>query len=151
MFMRRKEKEMTALVDGEGRYAPMDSSVLETPEYQTYRDDMMRLREGAQQAAAQTPEISDGQMGAFITGIREGIEQPAPSHVKGMWATASLVAAALVLVLSLLVIFNSPNEAVQATEVESAVTELDGAAVDCYDSPQGTTTVWVTMPENDLW
>lgn len=151
MFMRRKDKEMTALVDGENCYAPADTSVQETPEYQSYRDDMLRLREGAQQAAAKTPEISDGQMGAFMAGIREGIEQPAPRHAKGIWATASLVAAALVLVLSLLVIFHQPNEPVQATEVESVHTDLDGVSVDCYDSPQGTTTVWVTMPENDLW
>ena len=151
MFMRRKEKEMTTLVDGENRYAPADASVPKTPEFQAYRNDMLRLREGAQQAAAQTPEISDGQMGAFLAGIREGIEQPAPRHAKGMWATASLVAAALVLVLSLLVIFHQPNKPVQATEVESAHTELDGVSVNCYDSPQGTTTVWVTMPESDLW
>ena len=151
MFMRRKQKQMAALVDGEKRYASADASVLETPELQAYRDDMLRLREGAQQAVARTPEISEGQFGAFMAGIRDSIEQPAPSHARGMWATVSFAAAALVVVLSLLVIFNRPAEPVQATEVESAVTELDGVSVDCYDSPQGTTTVWVTMPENDLW
>jgi hypothetical protein len=151
MFMRRKQKQMAALVDGEKRYAPADTSVLEMPELQAYRDSVLHLREGAQQTAARTPEISEGQFGAFMAGIREGIEQPAPRYARSLWATASIAAAALVLVLSLLVIFNQPAEPVQATEVESVHTELDGVSVNCYDSPQGTTTVWVTMPESDLW
>ena len=96
MFMRRKQKQMAALVDGEKRYASADASVLETPELQAYRDDMLRLREGAQQAVARTPEISEGQFGAFMAGIRDSIEQPAPSHARGMWATVSFAAAALV-------------------------------------------------------
>lgn len=151
MFTKRKQKQMAALVDGENQYGPADASTLEMPELQAYQEKLLRLREGTQQTAARTPEINDGQFGAFMAGIREGIEAPAPRHATGFWASASLATAALVLVLSLLVIFYRPNEPVQATEVESAHTELDGAAVDCYDSPQGTTTVWVTMPENDLW
>ncbi|HDP36238.1 MAG TPA: hypothetical protein ENN29_14165 [Candidatus Hydrogenedentes bacterium] len=151
MFMRRKQKQIAALLDAERQYAPSDASALETSELQAYRDALLRLREGAQAAAARAPEISDGQFGAFMTGIREGIEAPAPRRAAGLLATASLAAAALVLVMSLLIIFSRPNEPVRATEVESAHTELDGAAVDCYDTTEGTTTVWVTMPENDLW
>ncbi len=150
MFMRHKQKQIAALVDDESRHATTDASALETPELTAYRDTLLRLREGAHNAASPTPEIGDGQFGAFMAGIREGIEAPAPRST-GLWAMASLSAAALVLVLSLLAIFARPNEPVKATEVESAHTELDGVAVDWYDPPEGVTTVWVTMPETDLW
>ncbi|MCK5862945.1 MAG: hypothetical protein KAH38_10690 [Candidatus Hydrogenedentes bacterium] len=151
MFIRRKQKQMAAQVDGEKRYASPNEAPQKTPELQAYQEELIRLREGVHETIKHTPEISDGQFGSFMAGIHEGIEKPAPRHVKTIWATASLTTAALVVVVSLWVIFSSPNDPVQATEVESAHTELDGAAVNCYDTPQGMTTVWVTMPENDLW
>ncbi len=149
MWMRRKLKQTAAMADNEPAHAPRDPAALETAELQAYRQTLVRLREGAQ-AAAKAPEISDAQFGAFMAGIRDGIEAPAP-NARGLWALASLSAAALVLVLSLLAIFARPNEPIKATEVESAHTELDGVAVDWYDAPEGMTTVWVTMPEADLW
>ncbi len=107
------------------------------------------LRQGARQAA-HAPEISDAQFPIFMAGLRDALERPEPRH-SGLWAMASLSAAALVLVLSILALFSRGAEPVRATEIESAHTELDGVTVDLSNDASGLSTVWVTMPESDLW
>lgn len=148
MFRRKKMKQIGALLDGETRYSGDAEHYLSDGACREYYDAARQLRRGAQQAA-RAPEISDGQMGAFIAGVREGVERPEP-RAAGLWAMASLSAAALVLVLSLLAIFSRGGEPVRATEVESAHTELEGVFVE-FDNHNDISTVWVTMPESDLW
>lgn len=148
MFERKKMKQIGALLDGEPRYAGRQA-LSGDAEAQAYEAAVLQLRHGAA-VAARTPEISDAQFGAFMQGIREGIETPAPRFSR-LWTVASVTAAALIMLLSALAYFGTGSEPVRATEVESVSTELDGVTVRFYDSPQGVSTVQVTMPENDLW
>ena len=148
MFERKKMKQIGARLDGESRYASRQSPP-DDAEAHAYETAVLQLRRGAA-LAARTPEISDGQFGAFMQGIREGIERPAPRFTR-LWTVASVAAAALIMLFSALAYFGTGSEPVRATEVESVSTELDGVTVRFYDSPQGVSTVQVTMPENDLW
>ncbi len=148
MSKRKMMKQIGARLDGETRYAgrhatPKDEASKE------YEAAVLQLRHSAA-CAARAPEISDTQFNAFMQGICEGIETPSPRYSK-VWTLASLAAAALVLLLSVLAYFGTGSEPVRATEVESVYTELDGVTVHYYDTPQGVSTVQVTMPENDLW
>lgn len=148
MFKRKKMKQIGALLDGEPHYSGDAEHHLGDAACRDYADAVRLMRSGAREAA-HAPEISDAQLGAFIAGIRDGIERPEP-RTAGLWATASVVAAALVLVLSLLAVFSRGGEPVRATEVESAYTELEGVTVE-FDNRGDVSTVWVTMPESDLW
>lgn len=149
MFKQRKKKQIGALLDGELRYGGAPSLYLADEELKGYHDAVLALRRGVASAAI-APEIADGQFNAFMQGIRDGIETPAPRHY-GVWAAASLAAAALVLVFSALAFFTTGSEPVRAAEVESAITELEGVTIHSFDNQQGLPTVWVTMPESDLW
>ncbi len=148
MFDRKKRKQIGARLDGEIRYAGRQTPPRE-PALKAYEAAVLQLRRGAAQAA-RAPEINDAQFGAFMRGIQEGIETPAPG-LSRLWAMASLAAAALVLLLSVFAYFGTGSEPVRASEVESVYTDLDGVTVNYYDTPQGVSTVQVTMPENDLW
>ena len=149
MFKQRKMKQLGARLDGEGRYAGAEILEVNDAELARHRDAILALRQGAAEAA-RTPEISDAQFGAFMQGIRDGIETPAP-RLYGLWAMASVAAAALVLILSALAFFTTGSEPVRATQVESVSTELDGVTIHFNDNQEGVSTVWVSMPESDLW
>ncbi len=148
MFKRKKLKQIGALLDGETRYSGNATACLDDVECRAHGAAIEAIRRGAREAA-HAPEISDGQFGAFMAGIREGVEQP-EARPASLWAMASLSAAALVLVLSLLAIFSRGAEPVRATEIESVHTELEGVTVE-FNNQQDVSTVWVTMTESDLW
>ncbi len=119
------------------------------PEEAAYIADLRALHDGAAAFNADTPAISDAQFPHFMAGIREQIGAPRPARFR-FWTLASLATAALLLVAALLAVFNSGPEPVQATEVESATTEMDGATVDWYDGKEGLITVWVKKGGSDL-
>lgn len=145
MIKRWKLQKIAARLDGEEQFSqgPADD------ESRRYEDFVERLHEEVQ-TLPEAPGIADESMTAFLSGIHEGLEEPA-LHRGRLWATASALTAALILLLSLFVIFSSGPEPVRATEVESCSTELDGVTLETYDNREGVSTVWVTMPENDLW
>lgn len=149
MFRQRRLKQIGARLDGETRYQGAAAPDRADEEAKRYEEAVLQLRRGASRAA-RTPEISDAQFGAFMRGIQEGIEAPAPRRV-GAWTVASVTLAVLVIVVSILAFFTAGPEPVRATEVESASTELEGVTVNFYDTPQGVSTVRVNMPESDLW
>lgn len=146
------QKKVAAHLDG---HAAGDAP--STPEARAYADELLRLREGVQ-AVKSTPEISDAQFAAFMSGIREGIDA-APARHRGLWAAFSLVAAALVVALSLFVILetdNIVNPPVAGAEppsvVESASSEI--FSVDYYTSDEGDAVVNVNSRQSgqvDMW
>jgi hypothetical protein len=120
------------------------------PQDTQYLSELARMRQGAQTGAKATPEISDGQFGAFMAGITAAITDPAPRRYH-LWTTVSIAAAALIIVIAFLSILYPGPEPVKANAVESVSTELNNATVDWYDSKDGVTTVWVkTKGDGDL-
>lgn len=102
--------------------------------------------------SAAVPGIADGQMGAFLDGMWAGVETAAPHH-RPFWAWLSLSAAALLMALATYFVFtdfNSPDRTVEATVVESAYSELQGASVDVEISEDGAATVWVNNAPDDI-
>lgn len=149
MFKKHKMKQLGAFMDNETQYCPCVPDTSKDTALQSYRNALLVFKRGAA-AAAHAPEINDAQFNTFMQGIREGIATPEPRFY-GLWTLASLAAAALVLLISALAFLSTGSEPVRATEVESVATELEGVTIRSYDSKQGMSTVWVNMPENDLW
>lgn len=96
-------------------------------------------------------EISDAQLPAFMSGIREGIRPPARSH-GGWWALVSLASAALIAAVSTLIVISGGATKVRAqSTVEEFSTDLKGGHASSFTTPSGATTVWVEAPEEDMW
>lgn len=109
------------------------------------------LREGVSVVAARE-EIGAAQFPAFMAGIREQIEAPAPRRT-GMWAVLSLTAAALIAALSIFAVASGGPAPVVAehTVVESATTEIEGAIVEKQNSSDhGPATIWIHPPRKDV-
>ena len=83
-----------------------------------------------------------------MAGIRERLE-PAPRHYRGVLAIASAVAASLIAAIAIFVMASPAPENISA-EVEQVGTTIEGAEVGYYNTDNGTTTVWVDVPEGDL-
>ncbi|MFP4172121.1 MAG: hypothetical protein ACLFV4_04330 [Candidatus Hydrogenedentota bacterium] len=113
---------------------------------------LKQMREGAQ-TAARREAVSNSQFPAFMEGIREGIEtEQAPAwHFNRLWTLSSLAAAALIASASLFTVFTGERGEVEGSVVESYSTDLENADVSSYSTENGTTTVWVTTAEEDLW
>jgi hypothetical protein len=109
----------------------------------------LRALEGLRSATLAVPRprgIDDAQFGAFMAGIREGIESPAPRFsLRGFWAGLSLVGAATVVVLATYSIISEPT-VIKATEVKSPSTQIEGATVD-INSIDGVTTISLRAPK----
>lgn len=110
---------------------------------------MRRIREVASETVSRQ-EIADGQFGAFMEGICEGIE-PAGRGWGRFWAAASVSAAALIAAVSAFVVVSDEPQKVDATVVESCTTDLEGATVRTYEDEAGDTTIAVTMSKDDIW
>ena len=146
MFEKRRLIRQAAAFDGEAAQ-PAETAV---PGDAEYLAQLSRMRHGAELAADRTPEISDGQFGAFMAGINTAIAEPAPRGYR-LWTSVSIAAAALIIVIALLSILYPSPETVKANAVESVSTELNGATVDWYDNKEGVTTVWVKTSGGDVW
>ncbi|GMU93699.1 MAG: hypothetical protein AMXMBFR4_27570 [Candidatus Hydrogenedentota bacterium] len=152
--MKKWQKDLAQQFDHDGMDALSSASL--THEEQEYLSTLQRLRDGVQEIKT-TPEITDAQFSAFMSGIREGIEAR-PTGYRGLWAAVSMVTAALVIAFSLFAVLDTFHQrgklpAVQA-EVEKATTEIQGATVNSYTSDDGTAVVWVndaTVDRVNLW
>ena len=111
-----------------------------------------QMREGVQ-TAARREAITNSQFPAFMEGIREGIEtEQVPAwYFNRLWTLSSLAAAALIASASLFTVFTGERGEVEGSVVESYSTDLENADVSSYSTENGTTTVWVTTAEEDLW
>ena len=114
---------------------------------------LARLRQTreAVQAVVIQEEISDAQFPACMDGLRRQLE--APQRQPGrLWAFASLAAAACIVAVSTLFMFSQgPTPVAAQSVIEDASTEIDGATTSAYYSDDGTATVWVNVPEGDMW
>lgn len=119
-----------------------------------YVEELRGTRE-AVQAVSERIEISDGQLPAFLESVRESIEAPerGPKRRRtGLWALGSVAAAALIVALSVVYIVSPRSQPVAAeTVVESYSTEIDGATATSFYDEEGTATVWVNVPDGDMW
>jgi hypothetical protein len=150
-FFDRKYKRIAAEFDGEIALSEAErDALLQDPERARYAEALPALRSGAQAAARVTPRIEDAQMGAFMAGIREGVATPEHAPHRGFWAAVSLTAAAMVIAVSTFIVLDGGPQAVQANEVESISTDLEGARLDVYDSDEGITTIWIVNSGDDL-
>lgn len=112
-----------------------------------HHDELLQWRAAVRFEA---PQLSDQQFPVFMEGIRSGISET-PPRARGFWALASLVAAALVIAVATFSIFNgTPPAPVQANEIESISTQIEGATVEWGDSGSGVTSIWVSIAEDDL-
>lgn len=113
---------------------------------------LARLK-GLRARVAQTKtgaRIEDTQLPAFLRELEQRIDV-APARRVGVWAMASVGAAAIVVAVSVLSIFSSGPKPIEATVIEHASTDIDGATTETYITDDGTATVWVNLPEGDLW
>ncbi|PCJ65106.1 MAG: hypothetical protein COA73_03020 [Candidatus Hydrogenedentota bacterium] len=96
--------------------------------------------------------IGDAQLPSFLAGIEEGVHTPRKRYT-GLWAMASAVAAALIVTVSTMTILSPGPEPVGAqTVVEEYSTEIDGATAESfYTGEEETPTVWVNVPDGDMW
>ncbi len=141
------EERVERRFDGEVSDATaVDAHVSTCAHCKAYLADLELIR-SVTHTAGPVPEIADAQFNAFMDGVREGIA-PKPSPWRGLWAMASLTAAAFVVAFSAFILMRGETQPVLATEIESVSTELAGATV--YKSDDGVTTVWVNMAEDDL-
>lgn len=149
-FLNRKHKRIAADFDGEMPLSEAErAALLSDAELAAYAEALPAMHAGAQVARV-TPRIEDAQMGAFMAGIQQGLATPSPAPHRGVWAAVSLTAAAMVIAVSAFVVFDGGPQPVQANEVESISTDLEGARLDVYDSDEGITTIWIVNSGDDL-
>ena len=114
-----------------------------------YLDGLKAMREGVK-ALDSHETIDDGQFQAFMAGIRPCIEEPVHPH-RRRWAVGSLVAASMVVAVSLFGLFAGGPATVEAkTVVEYCSTDLEGATATWDYSKAGTATIRVSVPADVL-
>ncbi len=138
MSKRRKFMDVERWFDGESSESNQTEDVLTDAGSKQYAKDLETMREGVKDVMARE-RIEDGQFPAFMEGIRERIDPPARGH-RGIWAFASAAAAALIVALSVYMVFTPPSP---HTVVEACSTEVEGATATSYYSDNGTAVVWV--------
>lgn len=146
----RHQKDLERWFDGESPDSESVESHLAACPACTAQLDGLRRARAAVTTLAEAPEIPDAQFPAFLASLHEQLARPKPRH-RGRWALASAVAAALIVAVCVLVVFTPQPSPVAATIVESYTTEIDGATTTSYYSENGTATVWINVPEGDMW
>ena len=99
-----------------------------------------------------------------ISGPSSSSCDPLPKRLSAVWEShraswesalrqQEVVAAeAVVVAVSLLSIFSAGPDAIEATtEIQELSTDIDGATTDAKVDEDGTATVWINLPEGDLW
>ncbi len=148
----RWTKQAEAWADGEaGNPAAVEAHVEACAACRAHVEGLRIVRAGVA-AVRRNDEIRDPQLAAFVSGIRERLEEPPRSRSRSrFWALLSLSAAALIVALSAFFMITNGLGKVDATVVESCGSDLQGATVTSYSSDNGVTTVWVTASEDDVW
>jgi anti-sigma factor RsiW len=107
-----------------------------------------RVRTAVQ--SQEVPRLADAQMPAFLDELRIRVEKK-PARTFNLWAMVSAGAAAIVVAFSLLSIFSTGPQPIEATVIEEVSTDIQGATTESSVSDDGTATVWINLPEGDLW
>lgn len=100
--------------------------------------------------AEPAPALDAAQMPAFLGDLRERVEQK-PARSFNVWAMMSAAAAAVVVAVSLMTIFSPGQQSIEATVIEEVKTGIDGATTESNVDEDGTATIWINVPEGDLW
>lgn len=147
----RYENDVERWFDGELADAgAIEAHVAECPVC-TETLSVLRVTRQAVRAVAEPETIADAQLPAFLDSLRTRVEEPAASRA-GVWAFASIAAAALIVSVSTVTMFSKGPAPVEAqTVIEDTSTDIDGATTSSYYSDDGTATVWVNLPEGDMW
>jgi anti-sigma factor RsiW len=118
----------------------------------TYADRLKQIRSGLTAARAEAPTIDEAQVPAFLRELEKRVQAEPPRRHVSWFAFASVAAAAVVVAVSVMTLIptNGPKQ-IEATEIEETSTEIDGATTETTISDDGTATVWVNLPEGDLW
>lgn len=109
-----------------------------------------RMRAGFAARKA-VPAITDVQMNAFLNELRDRVETAPVARPLRFWTMLSAAAAAIVVVVSLFSIVQPAPKPIEATVIERRSTDIEGATTSVSVSDDGTTTVWVNVPEGDMW
>ncbi len=111
-------------------------------------EELKTLRAAVDSARARE-EIGDAQFPSFMQRIEEEIQSPKRRPV-GLWALASVAAAAVVVAFSLLSIVSPGPEPLQAVSIEESSTDIDGATTESVYVNEETTMVWINLPDGDM-
>lgn len=140
--------DIEALVDGESRNAStVEAHLTACPACSAHREALVQWRR-ALAPVRPTPVLSDQQFPAFMEGIKAGIHQP-QRRSGGIWALLSLAAAALVIAVATFSMFTGPTP-LNADEVQSVSTDIDGATVSVETPKDGVTTINITVGKDDI-
>lgn len=130
--------------------APLRAHLDTCPSCRAHLTGLERMRAGftARQAA---PEIADAQLPAFLRQLQDRVEAAPAARPYRIWAMLSGAAAALVVTVSVISIVSTGPKPIEATVIEQRSTEIQGATTAVTVADDGTTTVWVHVPEGDMW
>lgn len=140
--------DVESLVDGEARnVSAVEAHLTACPVCAAHREALVQWRR-ALSPAKPAPVLSDQQFPAFMEGIKAGIEQP-QRRSGGIWALVSLAAAALVIAVATFSMFTGPTP-LNADEVQSVSTEIEGASVSVETPKDGVTTINISVGKDDI-
>ena len=92
--------------------------------------------------------IDDAQMPSYLDDLRTRVHR---RRIWGrVWAGASAAAAALVVAVSLSTVFAPGQAPAQAHSVIEAHSDIVGATTDTIENADGSLTVWLNLPEDDM-
>jgi len=141
-------REVERWFDGEPvEPEPIKRHLTECASCAAYLAQLETLRHGVS-ASLRHEAIHETQFPAFMSGIREKAGQPI--RWRGIWALASVAAAALIVAASVLFVVSDGPSTVDAVVIESCSTEIEGATVSSYASEDGVATVWVDLAPDDI-
>ena len=143
-----KQRDVERWFDGELTDASIESHIDSCASCREHVEFLTVCR-GAVESLGDAPVISDAQMPAFLEGIREEVASTPSRSFRGLWAMASMAAAAVIVAVSMMTITSDGPEPVAADSiVETVSTEIDGASVELFKTDDDTQTVWVNVPED---
>ncbi len=145
-----QEINVERIFDGAADSAALRSHLDACPSCRAYLAGLERMRAGfAVRKAA--PEIADAQLPAFLRQLQDRVEAAPAARPVRLWAMFSAATAALVVTVSVLSIVSTGPKPIEATVIEERSTEIQGATTAVTVADDGTTTVWVHVPEGDMW
>lgn len=145
------EQQVARWFDGEiGSGESIEDHIDQCPTCQEYVSFLKTTREQTT-ALAGKPTIADAQMPTFLDGLRDQVDAVPVRRFNGIWAMASLACAAIISAVSIWYVVVPQQQPVEAhTLVESHSTAIEGATTEVEYSDDGTTTVWINVPDGEM-
>lgn len=113
--------------------------------------DLLRQISRSAQNLRTRGSINDAQFPAFWKGIEDRLETPLSRGLHRFWAILSLTTAALIVAISIFIVFFGKTQPVVAeTTVEELTTDIEGASISWSPSEDGAM-IFVNVAERDIW